>query len=216
MQLEVPREVLERGLAEIGFAFLFAPAHHAAMARVAPVRRALGFRTIFNLIGPLANPAGAEYQLLGVFAPQWCVPMAMALRDLGSKAAWVVHGETALVHEEGGLDEISISGPTNVVRLANGVVHEPETVEPADFGLPQHPLEAIAGGDARHNAAALRALLGGEGGAYRDTVLANAAAALVLFGRAGALPVGVAVAADSIDSGRAGKVLERYISLTHA
>jgi anthranilate phosphoribosyltransferase len=207
VRLDVPRQAQERALREIGFAFLFAPAHHAAMARVAPVRRALGRRTIFNLIGPLANPAGAPYQLMGVFAPQWCAPMAGALAALGSRAAWVVHGAE-------GLDEISISGPTRVVRLANGAVHAPEMLTPADFGLRAHPANAIAGGDAQHNATALTALLDGAPSAYRDCALANAAAALMLCGQTPSLPAGAEMAAQAIDSGRARGVLEGYIALT--
>jgi anthranilate phosphoribosyltransferase len=172
---DLPADRAEAALHEIGIAFLPAFRHHPAMARVAPIRRALGRRTIFNLLGPLANPAGVRRQMIGVFAPAWLVPVAEAAAGLGSEAVLTVHGA--------GLDEIAVHAPSRLARLKAGSVLE-ESFEPAQLGLATHPLSGIAGGDAAHNAAELRALFEGHGRpAYRDIVLANAAAALTLAGR---------------------------------
>ena len=154
---------------------MFAPAHHSAMKYVGPARVELGTRTIFNLLGPLSNPAGVKRQLVGVFAPEWLEPLAHVLAALGTEAAWIVHGA-------GGVDEITTAGPTQVAALKDGKV-ETFMIEPGEVGLPVSPLEAIKGGDAVHNAAALRALLNGARSAYRDTVLMNAAATLVVAGK---------------------------------
>ncbi|MGI4976536.1 MAG: anthranilate phosphoribosyltransferase, partial [Janthinobacterium lividum] len=181
-------------LAGAGVAFLFAPAHHAGMAHAAEARRALGTRTIFNLLGPLANPAGVTRQLVGVFAPRWLRPVAEVLGRLGAERAWIVHGQ--------GLDELTLAGPTEVVEWRDGACRA-FVVGPEDAGLAPAPLAAIAGGDAAENAAALLAVLGGAAGAYRDTVLLNAAAALVVAGRVEGVREGVAIAAESIDGGRA-------------
>ncbi len=187
-------------LARAGVAFLFAPAHHAGIAHAAEARRALGTRTIFNLLGPLANPAGVRRQLVGVFAPRWLRPVADVLGRLGAERAWVVHGQ--------GLDELTLAGATEVVEWRDGVARA-FVVRPEDAGLAPAPLSAIAGGDVGQNAAALLGVLGGAAGAYRDTVLLNAAAALVVAGRAEGLREGVAVAAAAMDGGAAFGALER-------
>ncbi|AXC49793.1 anthranilate phosphoribosyltransferase [Paracoccus suum] len=184
-----------RALKACGICFMMAPAHHPAMRNVGPARTELGTRTIFNLLGPLTNPAGVRRQLTGAYSPQWIRPMAEVLAALGSEAAWLVHGGD-------GTDELSIAAPSRVAALEDGVVREFE-ISPEDAGLPVHPFEAIIGGDPAQNAAALRALLAGAPGAYRDAVLLNAAAALIVAGTAPNLREGVERAAESIDSGRA-------------
>ena len=197
--LEVVPERVAGVLARAGVAFLFAPAHHAGMGHAAEARRALGTRTIFNLLGPLANPAGVTRQLVGVFASRWLRPVAEVLGRLGAERAWVVHGQ--------GLDELTLAGATEVVEWRDGACRA-FVVRPEDAGLAPAPLSAIAGGDAGQNAAALLRVLGGEAGAYRDTVLLNAAAALVMAGRVEGLREGVAAAAAAIDDGRALGALE--------
>ena len=199
---ELPMERLEPCLEQVGITFLHAARHHPAMARVAPVRRALGRRTIFNLLGPLCNPAGVEQQLLGVFAPGPVPLMADALRDLGSRAALVVHGQ--------GFDEVAISGETSAVSLMSGALAA-RTIVPEDAGLPRHPNAALKGGSPDYNAQRLRALLSGQKDAYRDMVLLNAAAALTVVRPALTLQQGVAEAAAAIDSGAAADILARWI-----
>jgi anthranilate phosphoribosyltransferase len=189
-------DVVERALAEAGIGFMMAPMHHPAMKHVMPVRAELGTRTIFNILGPLTNPAGVRRQLTGAFSPRLIRPMAETLRALGSERAWLVHGGD-------GTDELSIAGPSAVAALEAGEVTEFE-VHPEDAGLPVHPFEAILGGSPAENGAAFRALLDGAHGAYRDAVLLNAAAALLVADRAASLPEGVALASDSLDSGAAG------------
>jgi anthranilate phosphoribosyltransferase len=186
---------------------MFAPAHHSAMKHVGPARAELGFRTVFNLIGPLSNPAGVKRYLLGVFSPDWLEPLATVLAALGAERAWVVHGH-------GGLDEISPSGETKVAAIEGGAV-KTFSVTPGDVGLPSHPVEAIKGGDAAHNAEALKALLKGAPGAYRDAVLLNAGGALVVAGRAKDFRAGVGLAAELIDSGKAADRLERLIKVSN-
>lgn len=188
-------DVVERALAETGIAFMMAPMHHPAIRHVMPTRAELGTRTVFNLLGPLTNPAGVKRQLTGAFARAWIRPMAEVLGALGSEAAWLVHGGD-------GTDELSIAGVSWVAALEGGAVREFE-VHPEEAGLPVHPFEAILGGEPAENAAAFRALLDGAKGAYRDAVLLNAAAALVVAEKAGTLKDGVAMAAESIDSGAA-------------
>lgn len=195
LNVMVGADVVERCLAQAGIGFMMAPMHHPAMRHVGPVRIELGTRTLFNVLGPLTNPAGVKRQLTGAFTPRLIRPMAEVLAALGSDAAWIVHGSD-------GTDEISIAGPTAVVALDRGAIRE-FTVTPADAGLPAHPFEAILGGTPAENAAALRALLDGTPGAYRDAVLLNAAAALLVAGAVGTLPDGVARAAQGIDSGGA-------------
>ncbi len=204
----VGADVVGRALAEVGIGFMMAPMHHPAMRHVGPVRAELGTRTIFNILGPLTNPAGVKRQLTGAFSPDLLRPMAETLAALGSTRAWLVHGSD-------GTDEISIAGPTRVARLEHGAVAEGE-IHPEDAGLPVHPFEAILGGSPAENAAALRALLGGQAGAYRDAVLLNSAAALVIAGSAKTLPEGVEIASESIDSGAAADKLAKLARLTGA
>ncbi|MEI9884998.1 MAG: anthranilate phosphoribosyltransferase [Rhizomicrobium sp.] len=196
-----------RALREVGLCFLFAQAYHPAMKYAAPVRRELGFRTIFNLLGPLSNPARVRRQLVGVYDKAWCVPLAEALKRLGAERAWVVHGD--------GLDEIATSGPSQVAILENGDVTTRE-IGPEAAGLSWSPLSALAGGTAQENAAALRRLFDGEAGAYRDIVLINSAAALVVAGKAAELREGAAQAAEAIDSGAAKAKLAALIAASQA
>lgn len=193
----------EATLADLGICFLFAGNHHPAMARITPIRRRIGRRTIFNLMGPLANPAHVTRQLIGIARPDYAPIYAEALAQLGSEAALVVAGEE-------GLDEISGAGVTLVESI--GAVSLPARIAPEDAGLPRHPTSAIRGGDPAYNARALTRLLGGETGAYRDAVLLNAAAALVLAGKHVALPDGAAHAAEAIDNGSAARLLDRWIA----
>ncbi|WP_294925673.1 anthranilate phosphoribosyltransferase [uncultured Paracoccus sp.] len=188
-------EVAQATLDATGICFMMAPVHHPAMRHVGPARAELGTRTLFNLLGPLTNPAGVRHQLTGTFDRRWNRPMAETLRDLGTLSAWLVHGGD-------GTDELSIAGPSWVAALKDGEIAEFE-VSPEDAGLPVHPFEAIIGGDPARNAAAARALLDGEKGAYRDAVLLNSAAALLIAGRATDLREGVEIARQSIDSGAA-------------
>ena len=199
-------EVVERALAEAGIGFMMAPMHHPAMAHVGPVRAELGTRTIFNILGPLTNPAGAKRQLTGAFARDLIRPMAETLAELGSEAAWLVHGSD-------GTDELSIAGVSWVAGLKDGAITEFE-VTPEDAGLPVHPFEAILGGSPEDNGKAFSALLDGAAGAYRDAVLLNSAAALVIAGRAGDLRRGVEIACESIDSGAAKTCVEKLARIT--
>jgi anthranilate phosphoribosyltransferase len=200
--------VVERCLAQAGIGFMMAPMHHPAMRHVGPIRAELGTRTIFNILGPLTNPAGVKRQLTGAFSPRLIRPMAETLAALGSEKAWLVHGSD-------GTDELSIAGPSAVVSLDHGVIRE-FTISPDDAGLPTHPFEAILGGTPAENATAFRALLDGAPGAYRDAVLLNAAAALVVADRATSLPEGVTLARAAIDSGAAKAKITALQALTHA
>jgi anthranilate phosphoribosyltransferase/anthranilate synthase/phosphoribosyltransferase len=200
VNIEPPLERLSGILAEVGCVFMFAPRHHPALRHAGPVRAELGTRTIFNLTGPMANPAGVKHQLLGVFDPAWSRPVAETLRDLGTETAWVVHSE--------GLDELTLAGETQVVALKHGEITE-FRLDASDAGLAPVALAAIKGGDAGENAAALRGLLAGELGGYRDTVLFNAAAALIVAGKTASLAEGVGMAAAALDGGAAAGVLER-------
>jgi anthranilate phosphoribosyltransferase len=193
----------EASLRDIGIAFLFAANHHPAMKRITPIRQQLGRRTIFNLMGPLANPAGVTRQLIGIARPDYATTYAEALEQLGTEAALVVSGEE-------GLDELSSAGPSIAVSV--GQVSLPAKIAPEDAGLPRHPVTAIRGGDADYNAAALHRLLAGETGPYRDAVLLNAAAALIVAGTASTLTDGVAIAAEALDSGAANTLLDRWIA----
>ncbi|GGB34004.1 anthranilate phosphoribosyltransferase [Sphingomonas metalli] len=195
----------EASLAELGICFLFAANHHPAMARITPIRRRIGRRTIFNLMGPLANPAHVGRQLIGIARPDYVPVYAEALAQLGTEAAFVVSGAE-------GLDEISGAGPSVVTCV--GSAQLPREVSPEDAGLPRHPVTAIHGGDPAYNALALRRLLLGDPGPYRDAVLLNAAAAFVLAGRAAQLAEGVSLAAGSIDSGAANDLLDRWIAFS--
>ncbi len=191
---------------EAGVGFMFAPAHHPAMRHVGPTRIELGTRTIFNLLGPMCNPAGVSRQLLGVFSPKWILTCAKVLQELGSQTVWVVHGQ--------GFDEIAIDGPTHVAALRDGEVHTFD-ISPADAGLPVADAEQIAGGDAKFNAEALTDLLAGKPSAYRDMVLLNAGAALIIAGKAEDLRQGAAMAADAIDNGSAQNVLQRLVAVSN-
>jgi anthranilate phosphoribosyltransferase len=206
LNVMVGPEVVERALAEAGIGFMMAPMHHPAIRHVMPARAELGTRTIFNILGPLTNPAGVTRQLTGAFSAALIRPMAETLRELGSVKAWLVHGGD-------GTDELSIAAPSRVVALEDGAIREFE-VRPEDAGLPVHPFEAILGGTPAENAAALRALLDGAAGAYRDAVLLNAAAALMVADRVTSLPEGVARARDSIDSGAARAKVEAVARIT--
>ena len=168
INLDVPHNKLSAALEELNFCFLMAPRHHEAMKHVVQIRKNLGFRTIFNLLGPLANPAETRYQLIGVFDAKWLVPLAQTLDRLGPKRAWVVHGSD-------GLDEITVTGPTKAAILDNGKITE-RTISPADFGLPTSPAEELLGGSAEENARALQDVLEGLPSAYRNIVIANTAA----------------------------------------
>ena len=199
--------IVERALREVGIAFMMAPMHHPAMAHVGPVRAELGTRTIFNILGPLTNPAGVKRQLTGAFSRDLIRPMAETLGQLGSERAWLVHGSD-------GTDELTITGISWVAALEeDGSIREAE-LHPEDFGLPVHPFEDIIGGTPAENAAALRALLDGAPGAYRDAVLLNSAAALVVADHAPDLKTGVAQAAESIDSGAALAKITALANLT--
>jgi anthranilate phosphoribosyltransferase len=195
-----------RSLDEAGIAFLFAPAYHGAMRHVGPVRAEIGFRTVFNLLGPLSNPAGAKRQVMGVYDPRLLEPLAEVLGRLGATRAWTVHGQ--------GLDELTTTGETEVAEWKDGAVRR-FTVTPEEAGLPRAELAALRGGDAEENAIALRALLDGTKGAYRDIVLLNAAAALVVADRAADLAEGAAQAAAVIDDGRAAKALADLVEATN-
>ncbi|MBK5934952.1 anthranilate phosphoribosyltransferase [Rhodovulum imhoffii] len=199
-------EVVERALHEVGIGFMMAPMHHPAMAHVMPARTELGTRTIFNILGPLTNPAGVTRQVTGTFGRNLIRPMAETLAALGSDAAWLVHGGD-------GTDEISIAGVSWIAELKDGAVKEYE-IHPEDAGLPTHPFERILGGTPTHNARAFAALLDGEASAYRDAVLLNAAAALVVAGKAGSLKEGVGHARESIDSGAARAKVEGLAKIT--
>jgi anthranilate phosphoribosyltransferase len=204
IEADGPRQ--RRALDEAGICFLFAPAHHAAMRHVLPIRRELGFRTIFNILGPLSNPAGAQRQLVGVFDSRWIEPVARALGALGADRAWVVHGE--------GLDEITTTGATQVAEWREGQVRL-FNVTPEAVGLPRSTLADLRGGAPEDNALALSRLLKGETGAYRDVVLINAAAAFLICGRCETLREGVALAAQSIDSGAASRALDALVAISN-
>lgn len=201
-------ERMERAIAEANVGFLFAPAHHAAMKHVAPARKELGVRTIFNLIGPLSNPAETRRMLIGVYSPRWLEPMAMAMRELGAEHVWVVHGA-------GGLDELSTLGASEVVEMREGTLRR-FSVAPGEAGLKPARLEDIIGGGPKDNAAAIRAVLGGEPGAFRDIVLLNAGAALIVAGKAQDLVGGVKLAASSIDDGAAMQSLAKLIEISNS
>ncbi|MBI1329444.1 MAG: anthranilate phosphoribosyltransferase [Alphaproteobacteria bacterium] len=207
VKIDLQPEAAEACLSEAGVVFLFAQTYHPAMRHVAPVRKKLGIRTIFNLLGPLSNPAGVKRQLLGVYADAMIDPLAHVLAALGTEKAWVVHGED-------GLDEMTTTAPTHVAVLDGGKVTT-KTVSPDAIGVPHATLASLKGGDAPENAAALTALLSGAPGSYRDIVLLNAAAALVIAGKASDLKGGAALAADSIDSGRAKEKLAQLAECSH-
>lgn len=200
VNLEVDEDTLRNCIEAAGVGFMFARTHHSAMRHVAPIRQKLGIRTIFNLLGPLTNPAGAQHQVLGVYAPQWVKPVAEALGQLGTVKSWVVHGLD-------GVDEISISGPTKICEVTPAGLREFH-VQPADAGLASHPLSMIEGTGLRGNAQAIVDLLDGHSGPFRDMVILNAAAGLHVLGLAADLKAGAVLAAEAIDSGKARDALE--------
>ncbi|MEO1639138.1 MAG: anthranilate phosphoribosyltransferase [Pseudomonadota bacterium] len=201
-------EVVEQAIAEAGIGFMMAPMHHPAMKHVGPIRVELGSKTIFNILGPLTNPAGVTRQLTGAFAPDLIFPMAETLQQLGTEKAWLVHGSD-------GTDEITICGATAVAALENGQITSRE-IHPEEAGLPVHAFKDIIGGTPEENAKALMALMEGVKGAYRDAVLLNAAAALVVADKAGDLKAGVEMASESIDSGKAKLTIETLARITSA
>jgi anthranilate phosphoribosyltransferase len=207
VNIDADFRVVRQCLWEIGFGFLMAPRHHSATRHVAPTRVELATRTIFNLLGPLSNPAGARRQLVGVFAPEWVRPIAEVLQRLGAERAWVVHGD--------GLDELTTAGTSRVAALASGII-ETFDLDAEDLGLPRARLEDLKGGDPGHNARLMRGLLGGAGGPLRDIVLLNAGAALLIAGRVDDLADGVELAARSLDSGAARQALEALVARTNA
>ena len=207
VKLDIGPDAIARCIREAGVGFMFAQQHHSAMRHVGPTRVELGTRTIFNLLGPLSNPAGVGRQLVGVFSPQWVVPVAEVLRDLGSVSVWVVHGE--------GLDEITTTGTTHVAAIENDAIRTFD-LTPADFGLPTVDLSSLKGGDGAYNAKALSGVLNGDVTPYRDISLANAAAALVISGRAGSLMEGMAIARDVLETGAARAALEALIRVSNA
>jgi anthranilate phosphoribosyltransferase len=193
---------------ETGIGFMFAPAHHPAMKNVGPTRVELATRTIFNLLGPLSNPAGVNRQMVGVFSRQWVQPLAQVLKNLGAESVWVVHGSD-------GLDEITLTGPTFVAALENGNVRSFE-VTPEEAGLGRTQGDALKGGDADANAIALQGVLDGKSGAYRDIALLNAAAALIVAGKARTLKDGVAIGTKSLESGAAAARLKHLVAVSNS
>ena len=207
VKIDLAPDGVGRCINEAGIGFMFAPAHHPAMKNVGPTRVELGTRTIFNLLGPLSNPAGVKRQMVGVFSRQWIEPLAQVLKNLGSDSVWVVHGSD-------GLDEITLTGPTAVAALDNGAVRTFE-ITPEEVGFQRATPEALRGGDAAHNAQALRDVLAGKKSAFRDVALINAAAGLVVAGRAKDIKAGVTLAAKSVDSGEAKIRLDRLIAVSN-
>jgi anthranilate phosphoribosyltransferase len=208
VKIGVAPAVIERCIREAGIGFMFAPTHHAAMRHVGPTRAELGTRTIFNLLGPLANPAGVKRQLIGVFSAAWLLPMAEVLRNLGSERVWITHGAD-------GLDEMSTTGTTKIVELRDGAIRAFE-IAPEEVGLTRVDLAALKGGDAAANAEALKAVLDGARNAYAEIAMLNAAGALVVAGKARELAEGVAMAGDALASGAAKRVLDRLVGVSNA
>jgi anthranilate phosphoribosyltransferase len=207
VRIDLRPDEITRCIYEAGIGFMFAPAHHPAMKHVGPTRVELGTRTIFNLLGPLSNPAGVKRQMVGVFSRQWVEPLATVLKNLGSERAYVVHGSD-------GLDEITTSGPTTVAALEDGKVTTFE-IRPEDVGFPIAKAEQLRGGDAEANAAALIDVLKGKKNAFRDVAILNAAAAIVVSGKAKDLKDGVAIATKSVDSAEAEGRLDRLIAISN-
>ncbi len=207
VKIDITPQQVGRCIAEAGIGFMFAPSHHPAWKNVGPTRVELATRTIFNLLGPLANPAGVKRQMVGVFSKQWVLPLAQVLKNLGSEAVWVVHGSD-------GLDEITLTGPTFVAALEGGAIRSFE-VSPEDVGLKRVAGDALKGGNAAANAVALQSVLDGLPSPYRDVALLNAAAALVVAGRTKDLKEGMTLGIQSIDSGAAAERLKRLIAVSN-
>ena len=208
VELDLTEDRFKSCIEQAGVGFLFARSHHSAMRHVAPVRASLGIRTIFNLLGPLSNPASASHQILGVNEARWVRPMAEALRDLGITRAWVVHGQDV---DGTVIDELSIAGETQVIEVANGALTE-LTIVPEDAGLQRNRLSALAGGQPDENALAIQDLLDGRPGPFRDAVILNAAAGLLVLGKANDLKDGASRASEAIDSGGARETLARLVA----
>ena len=206
--LELEPERIAQSIDELGFGFIFAPAHHPGFRHAAPVRRELGVRTVFNVLGPLTNPARAHAQIVGVYAPELAPVLAEALCRLGTRRAFVVHGA-------GGIDELSPAGPNLVCEVADGRVRE-RTIDPLELGVGRCAPEDLAGGEAEDNAAAIRRVLDGEPGAHRDAVLLNAAGAIAAAGHAADLAEGLAIAREAVDSGAAADRLDRLVAFSCA
>jgi anthranilate phosphoribosyltransferase len=207
VNIDLTPEQIGHCIREAGIGFMFAPSHHPAMKNVAATRVELGTRTIFNLLGPLSNPAGVRRQMIGVFSKQWTEPLAQVLKNLGAERVWIVHGSD-------GLDEITTSGPTSVTALEDGTVRSFE-ISPDEVGLPKVKPEALRGGDAAANARAVQDVLEGKNSAFRDVALFNAAAALVVAGKAKTLKAGLDLAVHSVDSGEAEGRLDRLIVVSN-
>jgi anthranilate phosphoribosyltransferase len=207
VKIDLSPEQVGRCVKQAGIGFMFAPAHHPAMKNVNPTRLELATRTIFNLLGPLSNPAGVKRQMVGVFSRQWVQPLAQVLKNLGADSVWVVHGSD-------GLDEITLTGPSFVAALENGEIRSFE-VTPEEAGLGRVGGDALKGGDADANAVSLQSVLDGKPSAYRDVALLNAAAALIVAGRAKSLKDGVAIGAQSLDSGAAAARLRQLIAVSN-
>ncbi len=208
VNINITPEGVGRCIAEAGIGFMFAPTHHPAMKNVGPTRVELATRTIFNLLGPLSNPAGVKRQMVGVFSKHWVQPLAQVLKNLGAESVWVVHGSD-------GLDEITLTGPTHVAALENGTIRTFD-VTPEDAGLPRATAAELKGGDAQANANALRDVLDGKQNAYRNVALINAAAALVVAGKAKDLKEGVALGTKALDTGAATDRLTRLVAVSNA
>ena len=208
VKIDIKPDHVGRCVHEAGIGFMFAPAHHPAMKNVGPTRVELATRTIFNLLGPLSNPASVRRQMVGVFSRQWVLPLAQVLKNLGSEQVWVVHGSY-------GLDEITLSGPTFVAALENGTIRSFE-VTPEDAGLSRVGGDALKGGDAAANAVALQSVLDGMPSPFRDVALLNAAAALIAAGRTATLKEGVAIGRNSLDSGAAAAKLKHLIAVSNS
>lgn len=207
VKLDIEPDMISRCIREAGIGFMFAQLHHPAMRHVGPARVELGARTIFNIVGPLSSPARVKKQLFGVYSPEWLIPGAEALRDLGLTSAWVVHGS--------GLDEITTTGPSQVAELKDGEIRSFE-LTPDNFGVETVSLDAIRGGDGAVNAAALRDVLGGARTPYRDVALCNAAASLIVAGKAKDVTEGMHLASQSLDTGSAARALETLITISNS
>lgn len=208
VNLDVTPDLVAACIREAGVGFMFAPAHHSAMKHVGPSRQELGIRTIFNLLGPISNPAGTKRQLIGVFSDRWLDPLANVLKNLGSEQVWVVHGSD-------GLDELTTTGPTKVAELKDGQVSLFD-VTPEEAGLERAQPKDLLGGEADANAAAIHAVLGGDAGPFRDIVILNAAAALIVAGKAANIAEAAALAAEAIECGKARISLEKLVALTNS
>jgi anthranilate phosphoribosyltransferase len=208
VNLDADVDHIEQAISEAGIGFMMAPKHHESFKYVGPVRVEMGIRTVFNILGPLCNPAGVKRYLIGVYSQEWVQPMAQVLAKLGCERAWVVHGAD-------GLDELSTTGSNYICEVKDGEVTE-FNLSPEDAGLPQASLEDLKGGDATYNAQRLNALLDGEQDAYRDVVLFGAGAALVIAGKEEDIQKGVSVAAEAIDSGRAKSALAQLVAISNS